>query len=101
MIKEIVNLGRVVNPLASVFTMKIDSLDVVRVDINKNYVADIYIDSVESKEDFLKAGIFRERQSNKIILFPGSFVMEIERDNVKTKLDFFENGLKYVESEFL
>ena len=101
MIKEIANLGRVVNPLASVFTMKVDSLDVVRIDIDKNFVADIYIDSVERKEDFLKAGVFRERQSNKIILFPGSFVMEIEKNKIKTKLDFFENGLKFVRTEFL
>jgi hypothetical protein len=101
MIKEIVNLGRVVNPLASVFTMKVDSLDVVRIDIDKNYVADIYIDSVESKEDFLEVGVFRESQGSKIFLFPGSFVIEIEKNSVKTELEFFKRGLKFVENEFL
>ena len=101
MIKEITDLGKVSNPLASVFTMKADDLSFVRVDIDKNFNADIFKDSFYSKEEFLEAGLFREKSGNKIILFPASFVLEIEKEKVKTKLDFFENGLKFVESEFL
>ena len=37
MIKEIVNLGKIVNPLASVFTMKVDDKRFIRIDIDKNF----------------------------------------------------------------
>jgi len=97
MLKEIVNLGEVVNSKASVFTMKVDSTNFVKVDINEKFIANITLDSYESKEEFLEAGLFRERSSNKIILFPNSFVLEIDKNGIKTKLDFFKNGLKYIE----
>ena len=101
MIKEIVDLGKVSNPLASVFNMKTDTLHYVKIDIDKDFNADIFIDSFYSKEEFLEAGLFREKSGNKIILFPNSFIVEIDKDKVKTKLDFFENGLKLIESDFL
>jgi len=99
MIKEIVALGEVVNPLASVFTMQVDDTQFVRVDIDEEI--DIYKDGVESFEEFLDYGLFRERISNKIILFPISFVMEIDKNGIKTDLSFFENGLERIESKFL
>ena len=61
MIKEITDLGKVSNPLASVFTMKADDLSFVRVDIDKNFNADIFTDNFYSKEEFLEAGLFREK----------------------------------------
>jgi len=101
MIKEIVDLGKVVNPLASVFTMNVDSLSFVKVDISKNFDVYIYIDSFYEKEELLKAGVFREKSGNKIILFPNSFVLEIDKEKIKTKLEFFKNGLKLFENDFL
>jgi hypothetical protein len=103
MIKEIVNLGKIVNHLASVFTMKVDDKRFIRVDIDKNFEVKLNIDSVKKKEEFLEYGVFKERKGNQTILLPGSFIMEYDdkKRKIKTEIKSFENGLKKLKNEFL
>ena len=86
MIKEITDLGKVSNPLASVFTMKVDSLSFVRVDIDKNFSADIYIDNFSNKEGFLEAGVFMvDKGGDNVFLLPSSFILKLKNEKGKLK----------------
>jgi hypothetical protein len=55
-------LGKVVNPLASLFTMQVDDTRYVKIEIENNRLSDIYLDSVERYEEFLEYRIFKEKK---------------------------------------
>jgi hypothetical protein len=55
-------LGKVVNPLASLFTMQVDDTRYVKIEIENNRLRDIYLDSVERYEEFLEYRIFKEKK---------------------------------------
>jgi len=98
MIKEIVDIGRVSNPLASVFTFKDLPKFYVEITLEWNgtdfkFIPNETIQHIDDTEKYLELGVHRGKSGNKVYFFPSSFIVK-KKENTKDNL---EKGKKEID----
>lgn len=107
MLKEIVDIGKVSNELASVFTFKGLSNFYVEIILEWDgkefkFKPNKTIQSINDREKYLEFGVHRGKKSSTLYFFPTSFIVskaEINKEKKKL-LKKFDNGLKEIEKVY-
>ncbi len=107
MLKEIVDIGKVSNELASVFTFKGLSNFYVEIILEWDgkefkFKPNKTIQSINDREKYLEFGVHRGKKGSTLYFFPTSFIVtksEITKEKKKL-LKKFDNGLKEIEKVY-